>query len=148
VRTVIQRVSSASVEVDGQRVGSVSNGLLVLLGVEHSDTHAEAVWMAAKIAALRIFSDENGKMNRSVQDTGGALLVVSQFTLFGDCRKGNRPSYERAAPPDHARQLYEYFVETLRAKGLPVETGIFQAHMKVTLVNDGPVTIICESKAV
>lgn len=147
LRAVIQRVTSASVEVDDRIVGVISGGLLVLLGVEHTDTEQDADYLAGKIAALRIFSDENGKMNLSVTDTGGSILAVSQFTLYGDCRKGNRPSYDRAARPDQARRLYEYFVESLRGKGLAVATGIFQAHMKVTLVNDGPVTILMESKS-
>jgi D-aminoacyl-tRNA deacylase len=146
VRTVIQRVLSASVEAEGELTGQIASGLLVLLGIETSDSTEDAAYLAAKTAALRIFSDENGKMNRSVQDVGGAVLVVSQFTLYGDCRKGNRPSYDRAARPEHAKPLYEYFVAALREKGLRVETGVFQASMKVTLVNDGPVTIVCESK--
>lgn len=148
MRTVIQRVLSASVEVEGQVSGQIAEGLLVLLGIESSDTEEDARYLAGKTAALRIFSDENGKMNRSVQDIGGSLLVVSQFTLYGDCRKGNRPSYDRAARPEQAKPLYEFFVEALREKGMRVETGVFQASMKVTLVNNGPVTIVCESRAV
>jgi D-aminoacyl-tRNA deacylase len=146
VRTVIQRVLSASVEVDGETTGSVGPGLLVLLGVESSDTEEDAAYLARKVAALRIFSDDSGKMNRSVLDIGGAVLVVSQFTLYGDCRKGNRPGYDRAARPELARSLYERFIEELHSRNVSVQTGIFQAHMKVTLVNDGPVTLICESK--
>ncbi len=148
MRTVIQRVLSASVEVDGDVTGAIDHGLLILLGIEGSDTASDVAYLASKIAALRIFSDENGKMNRSVRDVGGSLLVVSQFTLYGDCRKGNRPSYDRAARPEHAKPLYEAFVASLRASGLRTESGIFQAHMKVTLVNDGPVTILLESRQV
>jgi D-tyrosyl-tRNA(Tyr) deacylase len=147
LKTVIQRVLSASVEVNGDTVGEIPKGLLVLLGVAHTDTAQDAEYLAAKIANLRIFSDADEKMNLSVTDVGGAVLAVSQFTLYGDCRKGNRPSYDQAARPDQARRLYEEFVSALRSKGLPVETGIFQAHMKVTLVNDGPVTILMESKS-
>jgi len=148
VRIVVQRVLSAAVEVDGEITGQIGTGLLVLLGIESSDLQRDADYLAVKMASLRIFSDENGKMNRSVQDVAGAILVVSQFTLYGECRKGNRPSYDRAARPEPAKRLYEYFVGALRAKGVRVETGIFQASMKVTLVNDGPVTIICESRPV
>ncbi|MDZ4798671.1 MAG: D-aminoacyl-tRNA deacylase [Bryobacteraceae bacterium] len=148
MRIVVQRVLSAAVEVDGEITGQIGTGLLVLLGIESSDLQRDADYLAVKMASLRIFSDENGKMNRSVQDVAGAILVVSQFTLYGECRKGNRPSYDRAARPEPAKRLYEYFVGALRAKGVRVETGIFQASMKVTLVNDGPVTIICESRPV
>lgn len=135
-------------EVDGRVTGMIGRGLLVLLGIESSDGEHDADYLAAKTASLRIFSDENHKMNLSVQDVSGAVLVVSQFTLYGDCRKGNRPSYDRAARPEHALPLYEHFVSALRNKGVPVATGVFQASMKVTLVNDGPVTILCESKPV
>jgi len=146
MRAVIQRVSSASVIVDGHTVGEIGQGLLVLLGVAHADTDREAAWMADKIANLRVFEDEAGKMNLSVQEVGGAMLVVSQFTLLADCRKGRRPSFTDAAPPEQADRLYQVVVERLRATGLSVETGVFQAHMEVHLVNDGPVTIILDTK--
>jgi len=125
--------------------GRIGPGLVVLLGITHGDTGAEAETLLDKIVHLRIFADEAGKMNRSLMDTGGALLVVSQFTLYGDCRKGRRPSFDAAAPAAMARELYEYFVEAARRKGVPVETGVFQAHMEVALVNDGPVTLILET---
>jgi len=146
MRAVIQRVSSASVIVDGHTVGEIGQGLLVLLGVAHADTDREAAWMADKIANLRVFEDEAGKMNLSVQEVGGAMLVVSQFTLLADCRRGRRPSFTDAAPPEQADRLYQVVVERLRATGLSVETGVFQAHMEVHLVNDGPVTIILDTK--
>ncbi|HSK09789.1 MAG TPA: D-aminoacyl-tRNA deacylase [Vicinamibacterales bacterium] len=145
MRIVLQRVTSACVLVDGHVVGEIGAGLLVLLGVTHEDTDAGARQLAAKVAGLRIFEDDHGKMNRSVADAGGSVLVVSQFTLYGDCRKGRRPSFDAAAPPDHARALYERFVAEIRATGLPVATGVFQAHMQVELVNDGPVTLILEA---
>lgn len=125
--------------------GSIGKGLVVLLGVTHSDVAADAEHLLDKIIHLRVFPDEAGKMNRSLVDTGGALLVVSQFTLYGDCRKGRRPSFDAAAPAVTARALYEYFVEAARRRGVPVETGVFQAHMEVALVNDGPVTLILET---
>ena len=125
--------------------GKIGPGLVVLLGVTHGDSRAEAEALVEKIVQLRIFSDDAGKMNRSLMDAGGALLVVSQFTLYGDCRKGRRPSFDAAAPAIMARELYEYFVEAARRRGVPVETGVFQAHMEVTLVNDGPVTLIVET---
>jgi D-tyrosyl-tRNA(Tyr) deacylase len=146
MRIALQRVERASVEVDGQTVGAIGPGLLVLLGVAKGDESANADYLADKILNLRIFSDEGGKMNRSVMDSGGGILVVSQFTLYGDCRKGRRPSFDEAAPPELARPLYEYFVERLRASRLVVETGVFQASMKVSLVNDGPVTLVIDSK--
>jgi len=145
MRAVVQRVREASVEVDGEVVGRIGPGLLVLVGVAREDTPRDAEYLAEKIAGLRIFPDQEGKMNRSVRETGGAVLVVSQFTLYGDTRKGRRPSFDRAAPPEQARSLYEYFVQALRRKGLAVETGVFQAMMQVHLVNEGPVTILCES---
>jgi D-tyrosyl-tRNA(Tyr) deacylase len=145
MRAVIQRVSSASAVVDGQTVGEIGKGLLVLLGVAQSDGDREAAWMADKIAHLRVFEDEAGKMNLSVQEVGGALLVVSQFTLLADCRKGRRPSFTDAAPPEQADRLYQVVVERLRATGLPVKIGVFQAHMQVHLVNDGPVTVIVDT---
>jgi D-tyrosyl-tRNA(Tyr) deacylase len=146
VRAVVQRVSSASVEVDGQTVASIGRGFLVLLGVANGDTDREAEWLADKIAGLRIFEDEAGKMNLSVPDIGGAILVVSQFTLLADCRKGRRPSFTDAAPPAEADRLYQVFVTALRHSNLPVETGVFQAHMAVGLVNDGPVTGVVETR--
>src|SRR5579864_4178711 len=145
MRAVVQRVTSAQVEVDGSIVGKIDAGLLVLLGVTKTDTAGEAAFLAEKIVNLRIFSDDAGKMNRSLLDTGGALLVVSQFTLYGDCRKGRRPSFDAAAPAEQARALYEHFIEAARRSGLQVETGVFQAHMDVSLVNDGPVTLLVES---
>lgn len=141
----MQRVSSARVEVDGAVTGEIGRGLMVLLGVAKEDRTADVQWMVDKITGLRIFEDEAGKMNRSVQDIQGGLLVVSQFTLYGDTRKGRRPSFDQAAPAETARALYEEFVTLARATGLTVGTGIFQAHMHVSLCNDGPVTLICES---
>src|SRR5438309_11968651 len=146
MKVVLQRVKRASVEVAGETVGSIGHGLLALVGVTHTDTREDADFLAEKCAHLRIFSDDAGKMNRSVKDVAGAILAVSQFTLYGDCRKGRRPGFDAAAPPEQARTLYEYFVERLRAHDLPVETGVFQATMQVSLVNDGPVTFILESE--
>ena len=145
MRMVVQRVSEARVEVEGKVTGSIGKGMLVLLAVAREDTERDAEFLAEKTAGLRIFPDEEGKMNRSVLEAGGGVLVVSQFTLYGDVRKGRRPSFDEAAPPDLARRLYEYYVEALRGKGVSVETGVFQAMMKVYLVNDGPVTILCDS---
>lgn len=147
MRAVVQRVRSARVTVDGNVTGEIGAGLLVLVGVSKSDATADADFTAAKIIHLRIFSDDEGKMNRSLLDTGGAMLVVSQFTLYGDCRKGRRPSFDSAAGPEQARALYEYFVEAVRKAGVPTETGVFQASMQVSLVNDGPVTLIVESSS-
>ena len=144
MRAVVQRVSSASVRVDGSQVGAVDGGLLVLVGVAEHDTEQEAVWMARKISRLRIFRDDDGRMNRSVVDIGGSVLVVSQFTLYGDAAKGNRPSFAGAASGDHASALYEHVADELRTMGVPVETGVFGAMMDVELVNDGPVTILLE----
>jgi D-aminoacyl-tRNA deacylase len=146
MRAVIQRVSRAGVEVDGKIVGEIESGLVVLLGVSRDDQTADADYLTDKIINLRVFQDQQGKMNLSLADTGGALLVVSQFTLYGDARKGRRPSYIEAAAPEEANSLYEYFVEQVRSKGLRVETGIFQALMQVSLTNDGPVTILLDSK--
>ena len=146
MKAVIQRVRSASVTVEGEIVGQIGQGILVLLGVEKGDTEVPADWLAEKIAGLRIFEDTQGKMNRSVQDIGGAVLAVSQFTLAGNCDKGRRPSFDTAAPADEGRRLYDYFVGALKRQNLPVETGIFQADMQVALVNDGPVTFILERR--
>jgi D-tyrosyl-tRNA(Tyr) deacylase len=146
VRAVVQRVSSASVRVDDAVVGEIGRGLLVLLGVARDDSEADAALIAAKIAGLRIFDDEAGKMNLAVADVAGAVLVVSQFTLLGDCRGGRRPSYIEAAPPETANALYETVVAALRAAGLPVATGVFRAQMAVALVNDGPVTLLLDSR--
>jgi len=145
MRAVVQRVSSASVTVDGQRIGEIGVGLLVLIGVSADDTHADADYLVDKIAGLRVFEDENGKMNRSVVDAGGSLLAISQFTLYGDVRRGKRPSFDEAARPDHARALYEYFVAQVRGLKLRCETGQFQATMSVSLINEGPVTILLDS---
>jgi D-tyrosyl-tRNA(Tyr) deacylase len=145
MRAVVQRVSRAQVTVNGEIAGEIGEGLLVLLGVGRDDTKADATYLAEKIAGLRVFEDAEGKMNRSVQDVGGSVLVVSQFTLYGDVRRGKRPSFDAAAPPDKARQLYEFFVEQIRAAGLRCETGRFQEMMQVELVNEGPVTILLDS---
>lgn len=146
MRAVVQRVSAASVNVEGERVGAISHGLLVLVGVSGEDSSDSARYLARKIAGLRIFSNPEGKMDWNVEQVGGAVLVVSQFTLWGDVRKGNRPSFERAAGAAQARELYEYFVDELRRIGLTVETGVFQASMEVTLTNQGPVTILVDSE--
>ena len=144
MKAVIQRVSSASVTVGDRTVGAIGRGIMVLLGVEKGDDEAKADWLAGKICDLRIFSDDAGKMNLSLQDVGGSLLAVSQFTLAGTCAKGKRPSFDTAAPADEGKRLYEYFVAAVRQLKVPVETGIFQADMQVALVNDGPVTFILE----
>ena len=146
MRAVVQRVSCASVKVNGEFIGQIAEGLLVLLGVTHEDAETDAIYLAQKIAGLRIFEDEAGKMNRSVVDVGGAVLAVSQFTLFGDVRKGKRPSFDDAARPQRARELYQHFVGRIRAVGLRCETGRFQEMMDVELVNQGPVTILLDSK--
>jgi D-aminoacyl-tRNA deacylase len=146
MKAVVQRVKESSVTVDGKIVGKIGAGLLVLLGIAKKDTIHDIDFISDKILHLRIFEDEKNKMNRSLLDTGGEMLVVSQFTLLGDCSKGRRPSYIDAAEPEKANQFYELFVEKIRGKGIRVETGIFRAMMDVSLVNDGPVTIIVESK--
>ncbi len=146
MRAVVQRVKESSVTVDGACIGKIGRGLMVLLGVAEKDTRREADFLVDKIINLRIFEDEDGKMNLSLKNTGGALLVVSQFTLLGDCRKGRRPSFVQAAGPEKAEELYEYFVEKAKDNGLIVETGRFRAMMDVALINDGPVTLILESK--
>ncbi len=144
MRALIQRVSHASVTVDGRVTGRIGRGFVVLLGITHGDGRAEADWLAGKIVGLRVFDDEAGKMNLSLSDVGGALLVVSQFTLYGDARKGRRPSFTGAAVPDVAEPLVDYFVETLRDAGFTVATGVFGAHMDVEIHNDGPVTMMIE----
>jgi D-aminoacyl-tRNA deacylase len=145
MRAVVQRVSSASVSVEGKIVGEIGHGLLVLLGIAATDTAADAAYLAEKIAGLRIFEDPAGKMNLSISDIGGAVLAVSQFTLLGDVRRGKRPSFDDAARPEQARELYEAFVAQIRRHGLRCETGQFQATMSVSLVNEGPVTILLDS---
>ena len=146
MRAVVQRVSSAKVTVNDWTTGEIGLGLLVLLGVGQSDTDADAVYLAEKIAGLRIFEDDQGKMNRSVIDVSGSVLAVSQFTLYGDVRRGKRPSFDAAAPPESAKRLYEFFVEQIRTAGLRCETGRFQEMMQVELVNEGPVTILLDSQ--
>ena len=149
MRAVLQRVTSARVQVDEHTVGEIGKGLLILLGVAREDAEPDASWLAEKVAALRIFQDPEGRMNLSIKETGGSALVVSQFTLMGDCRKGRRPGFDKAAPPDQAEELYERFVELLRAELGPeieVATGSFGAYMSVSLVNDGPVTLILDSR--
>jgi D-tyrosyl-tRNA(Tyr) deacylase len=145
MRAVVQRVSSASVSVGGREVGRIGTGLLVLLGVGAGDTGKDADYLADKIVNLRIFADESGQMNRSVLEVGGSVLVVSQFTLYGDCRRGRRPGYSDAAPPEEANRLYELFAARVRESGLAVATGVFRADMDVQLVNQGPVTLLLDS---
>jgi D-tyrosyl-tRNA(Tyr) deacylase len=145
MRAVVQRVSRAKVTVGEAITGEIGTGLLVLLGVGREDTETDASYLAEKIIGLRIFQDSDGKMNRSVQDVGGSVLAVSQFTLYGDVRRGKRPSFDAAASPENARRLYEFFVERIRSAGLRCETGRFQEMMQVELVNDGPVTILVDS---
>jgi D-tyrosyl-tRNA(Tyr) deacylase len=146
MRAVVQRVSRASVRVDGEVTGAISRGLLVLVGVGRDDTEKDAEYLLDKVLGLRIFPDADGKMNRSVEESGGGLLVISQFTLFGDVRRGRRPSFDAAAGPVEAKALYEYFVQSARRRGLETGAGVFQAHMDVELVNDGPVTILLDSR--
>jgi D-tyrosyl-tRNA(Tyr) deacylase len=146
MRAVVQRVSRASVKVEGELIGEIGKGLLVLLGVAQDDSEADADYLAEKIAGLRIFEDDAGKMNLSVAEIGGSVLAVSQFTLFGDVRRGKRPSFDAAARPEQAKSLYEHFVERIRGGGLRCETGRFQEMMEVELVNSGPVTILLDSR--
>ncbi|MDA0590845.1 MAG: D-aminoacyl-tRNA deacylase [Planctomycetota bacterium] len=146
MRAVVQRVSSASVTVDGEITGEIKRGFLVLLGVGEDDTDDDVVYLAGKVVGLRVFEDDAGKMNLTLADVGGAVLAVSQFTLFGDCRKGRRPSFISAARPEKANSLYEAFVAEIRGQGIAAETGRFQAHMDVSLVNDGPVTLLIDSR--
>jgi len=145
VRVVVQRSKAASVTVDGIQVGSIDHGLVLLVGITHTDSEKDLTWMADKFAGLRIFEDEAGKMNLDITQVGGSILSVSQFTLYGDCRKGRRPNFMQAARPEQAEQLYNQFNELLRSKGLVVETGQFGAMMDVQLTNDGPVTLIIDS---
>lgn len=147
MKAVIQRVTRASVEVEGRSVGAIGAGLLVLLGVAKGDAEADCRFIAEKLRGLRIFADDAGKMNRSLEDVRGAILLVSQFTLLGNTRSGRRPGFEDAAPPEDAQRLYERVSATLKAQGIPVQTGVFAAHMKVELVNDGPVTFILDSRS-
>lgn len=146
MRAVVQRVSNAKVTVEGVVVGSIGRGLLIFLAVGNGDTPADAAYLAEKVAGLRIFENDDGKMSRSVGEINGELLVISQFTLYGDLRRGKRPSFDAAAPPELANELYEKFIEDLRARNLPCQTGKFRAAMQVELVNDGPVTILLDSR--
>ena len=146
MRAVVQRATKASVSIDGKTTGAIAKGLVVLLGIHREDTVKEIEWMTDKIINLRIFEDENGKMNRSLADIGGEVLIVSQFTLYGDCRKGRRPGYSTAAPPKIAEPLYLRFVEEVKNRQVNVATGTFQANMAVELVNDGPVTLMLDSE--
>lgn len=146
MRAIVQRVKESKVEVKGKTVGAIGHGLLIFLGVGEDDSGQDCTYLADKIAHLRIFADEKGLMNLSLMETGGAALVVSQFTLWGDCRKGRRPSFAKAAPPERANALYEHFISLMRQKGLEVATGLFQEMMDVSLVNDGPVTLMVDSK--
>lgn len=146
MKVLVQRVKKASVEVGGEKIAAIKTGLLIFIGVEKGDIQSQAEYLAAKVANLRIFEDEKQKMNLSALDVGGEIIVVSQFTLAGDCTRGNRPGFDYAARPEDAKPLYEYFSDCLRAKGLHVENGIFQADMQVSLINDGPVTFILEKK--
>jgi len=145
MRLVLQRVSEASVIIGEEAVGSIRTGLVILCGIAKFDTKSDAQYLSDKVLGLRIFPDEAGKMNRNVVEAGGSLLVVSQFTLYGDCRRGRRPSFDDAAPPEQAQHLYNYLVETLRLGPVPVETGVFQASMEVRLVNQGPETILMDT---
>ena len=147
MRIILQRVKNARVDVAGETVGSIGPGLLIFLGVTHGDRNEDAEYLADKVIQLRIFADEAGRMNRSLLEVQGALLVVSQFTLYGDCRKGRRPSFDNAAGPEQARALYEFFIERLRSRNIAVESGVFQAEMEIHLINDGPVTFILDSRS-
>ncbi len=145
MRAVIQRTKNASVTVESTVIGAIRSGLVVLLGIQESDSEKEIQWLADKIINLRIFEDENGKMNKSLAETAGEMLIVSQFTLYGDCRKGRRPGYSNAARPETAEPLYKRFIEYVRGQGITVSTGKFQAAMQVQLINDGPVTLLLDS---
>ena len=146
MKVVLQRVSEASVKVDNKIVGKIGNGLMLLIGVDENDDHVDADWLVKKVIDVRVFSDETGKMNHSVKDIKGEILCISQFTLISDYKKGNRPSYIKAAKPDKAIPLFDYFKEELKKSGLKIESGIFGADMKVSLINDGPVTLVFDSK--
>jgi len=146
MKLVIQRVSEGRVSVNGNTVGAIRTGLVVLVGISKSDTAKDADYLADKVLGLRIFPDDEGKMNRNVAEVNGGILIISQFTLYGDCRRGRRPSFDAAAQPDQALTLYNYFVDAVRKSAVPVETGTFQAMMEVSLVNQGPVTIVIESE--
>ncbi|HIE95703.1 MAG TPA: D-tyrosyl-tRNA(Tyr) deacylase [Planctomycetes bacterium] len=146
MRAVVQRVSRASVTVDGEIVGAIQRGLLILLGVADDDAQEDVIWLAGKVAGLRVFEDGDGKMNLDLTDVAGSVLVVSQFTLLGDCRKGRRPSFVKAARPELANSLYQSFVAEMQGRGITAETGTFQAQMDVELVNDGPVTLLLDSR--
>ncbi|MGL5050276.1 MAG: D-aminoacyl-tRNA deacylase [Fusobacteriaceae bacterium] len=148
MRAVVQRVKTASVKVDGEIKGQISEGFLILLGVKDTDTEKEVVWLANKIVSLRVFEDSDGKMNKELKDINGEILVVSQFTLYGDCIKGKRPSFIKAARPETAIPLYEKFKEIIAMKGITIESGVFGADMKVELLNDGPVTLILDTAEV
>ncbi len=145
MRIVIQRVKEARVEAEGRVSGAIGAGLVVLVGIAKTDTYQDADYLVNKTLSLRIFSDDAGKMNRSIMDVNGGLLIVSNFTVYGDCRKGRRPSFDLAADPDQAQELYQYFVSRARLAGITVETGVFRASMSVYLINDGPVTLSCDS---
>ncbi len=147
MRALVQRVTRASVTVDGRVTGAVRHGLVVLVGATHADAADEVRWLAAKVAGLRVFADDEGRMNRDVREAGGGVLVVPQFTLYGDVRRGRRPGFEAAARPEVAEPLFEAFCAALAAEGVPVERGVFRAHMEVELVNDGPVTLMLETPA-
>jgi D-tyrosyl-tRNA(Tyr) deacylase len=144
MKIILQRIAEASVEADGKKVGSIGQGILVFVGITHSDTTSHASWLANKLVNLRIFEDSQGKLNRSLIDKQGAALIISQFTLYADCNEGRRPSFTQAAQPEVAEPLYEMFVEEVRRTGISVVTGIFGAYMKVNLINDGPITIMLE----
>ncbi len=144
MKILIQRVAHASVDVEGKTVGSIGPGVLVLLGVTHTDTEEKAAWLAGKLVNLRMFEDDQGKINQSVLDKKGSALIISQFTLYGDCTEGRRPSFTQAAPSDLAKPLYDTFIDEVKKAGIPVQTGIFGAEMKVSLLNDGPVTLLIE----
>ncbi len=148
MRALLQRVSKASVVVEGEVVGAIDRGFVILLGVSHTDTEREAAWLATKVAGIRLFEDDQGKMNASLADVDGAFLVVSQFTLYGDARKGRRPSFIGAARPEQAEPLVAYFCDQLRQKGFSVATGVFGAHMQVEIHNDGPVTMMIEKEGI